>query len=67
MVKQPDSILHLDRLEETGAKAEKPDQAWCLSGSCLSMEPEQEKRLGGSSKPDFDHDHHVGTTHPTRL
>lgn len=27
--KQPDTILHLARLEETGAKAEKPDQAWC--------------------------------------
>jgi len=45
MVTQPDTILHLDRLEEAGAKAEKPDQAWCRSGSCLPMESEQKRRL----------------------
>jgi hypothetical protein len=53
--------------EEAGAKAEKPDQAWSRFGSCLSMEPEQKRRLGDCPKSDFEYDHHGCTTHPARL
>jgi len=67
MLTQPDTILHLDRLEETGAKAEKPDKAWGRFGSCLSMESEQERWLGDRPKPDSEHYHNGSQTHPTRL
>src|SRR5665647_799039 len=67
MVTQPDTILQLDRLEETRAKAEKPDYTWCRFGSCLSIESEQERRLGNCPKPDSEHDHNGSTTHPAGL
>ena len=67
MVTQPDTILHLDGLEEAGAKTEKPDQAWSRSGSCLPMEPEQKRRVGNCTKPDSEHDHNGSKTHPAGL
>ena len=67
LVTQPDTVLHLDRLEETGAKTEKPDTAWRGSGSCLPMEPEQDGGLGNCTKPYPEHHHHGSTAHPTRV
>src|SRR4051794_31179599 len=62
---QPAALLHLARLEETGAQKEKPLALRGRPSACLQLEQNKDGRMGGSSKPDTGDYCYIGKTTTT--